>query len=140
MNKTFLECVASWLKRKYNNDLSQIAIVLPNKRASLFLSQALLKEMGGTFWSPVYCDMPGLFSSLSQESVNIADDIELIFRLYRTFEETTHFQIDGEEETLDHFFGWGQVLLSDFDDLDKNMANADSVFRNVSELHDFDSS
>ena len=42
------------------------------------------------------------------------------------------------DETLDHFYGWGQLLLSDFDDVDKNMAPADRVFANVRDIHEYD--
>jgi hypothetical protein len=44
------------------------------------------------------------------------------------------------DETLDHFYGWGQLLLSDFDDVDKNMAPADRVFANVRDIHELDDS
>lgn len=141
MNTSFLCHVASWLKTTFGNDLSQVVVVFPNKRASLFLNEALTNENEGKpLWSPLYFDMRHLFSDLRNGQLKVADDIELICRLYRIFLAKTHFQIDEKEETLDHFFGWGEVLLSDFDDLDKNMADASSVFRNVKELHDFDSS
>ena len=44
----------------------------------------------------------------------------------------------GIDETLDHFYGWGQLLLSDFDDLDKNMGPADRVFANLRDIHELD--
>ena len=36
------------------------------------------------------------------------------------------------------FMGWGQLLLADFDDIDKNMADAEKVFRNIRDLHELD--
>ncbi len=141
MNPSFLSYVASWLKTTFGNDFSQVVVVFPNKRASLFLNDALTNgNEGKPLWTPLYTDMQRLFADLRLGQLKVADDIELICRLYRIFQATTHFQIDGEKETLDHFFGWGEVLLGDFDDLDKNMADASSVFRNVKALHDFDSS
>ena len=44
----------------------------------------------------------------------------------------------GRNETLDEFYGWGQLLLADFDDIDKNMADAEKVFRNIRDLHELD--
>ena len=52
--KTFLQEVAKDLIEKYGNDLAHIAIVFPNKRASLFLNQELAKLSDGPIWSPSY--------------------------------------------------------------------------------------
>lgn len=36
------------------------------------------------------------------------------------------------------FYGWGQLLLADFDDIDKNMADASNVFKNIKDIHELD--
>ena len=63
----------------------------------------------------------------------MADSIKLVCELYKCFTRCT-----GIDETLDHFYGWGQLLLADFDDLDKNMAPADKVFANLRDIHELD--
>ena len=42
--KSFLEYVAEDIIQKYGTNLSRIAIVFPNKRASLFLNEALARQ------------------------------------------------------------------------------------------------
>ena len=128
---TFLHLIASRLLSDYSNDLSRLAVVFPNKRASLFLNGELARQAGQPIWSPVYITISDLFRSQSQQEV--ADPIKLVCDLYRSFICCT-----GMEETLDHFYSWGQLLLSDFDDVDKHMAPADKVFANVRDIHDFD--
>ena len=130
--KSFLEYVAADMIRKYGRDLSHTAVVFPNKRASLFLNEYLAREAGGRpLWSPVYITISELFRQ--QSSLTVADPIKLVCELHRSFCQQT-----GSEETLDKFYSWGQLLISDFDDLDKNMANADKVFANVRDIHELD--
>jgi len=63
----------------------------------------------------------------------VADNIKLVCDLYRIYVQCT-----GTTETLDHFYGWGMLMLSDFDDIDKNLADARDVFRNLSNIHELD--
>ena len=128
---SFLEYVASELLTRFGTDLSRVAVVFPNKRASLFLNDYLARQAGRPLWSPAYTTISDLFRS--QSSLQVADPILLVCELHRCFTQCT-----GTNETLDHFYGWGQLLLSDFDDVDKNMAPAERVFANVRDLHELD--
>ena len=129
--KSFLEYVAEDILAKYGHQLSRVAIVFPNKRASLFLNDYLARLSGRPIWSPAYITISELFRR--HADVSVADPIKLVCDLHKSFTAVT-----GIDETLDHFYGWGQVLLADFDDLDKNMAEPDKVFANVGNLHELD--
>lgn len=129
--KSFLEHVAEDLLSRYGSNLSKIAVVFPNKRASLFLNDYLARLSGQPLWSPSYITISDLFRSHSQ--LKAADPILLVCELHKCFTACT-----GIDETLDHFYGWGQLLLSDFDDLDKNMGPADNVFTNLRDIHELD--
>ena len=129
--KSFLEHVAEDLLSRYGTNLSRVAVVFPNKRASLFLNEHLARLAGKPIWSPAYITISDLFRSHSK--LQVADPILLVCELHRVFTACT-----GIDETLDHFYGWGQLLLSDFDDLDKNMAPADKVLANLRDIHELD--
>ena len=129
--KSFLEYVAEDIIRKYGTNLSHIAIVFPNKRASLFLNEALARQAQRPVWSPAYITISDLFRR--QSNLQVADPIQSICLLHQSFCAMT-----GSTETLDKFYGWGQLLLSDFDDIDKNMADADCVLANLRDLHELD--
>ena len=128
---SFLEHVAADLLNRYGTNLARVAVVFPNKRASLFLNEHLARLAGKPLWSPAYITISDLFRSHSEWKV--ADPILLVCELHKCFIEAT-----GMDETLDHFYGWGQLLLADFDDLDKNMGPADQVFKNLRDLHELD--
>ncbi len=129
--RKFLESVAEDMIKRFGTDLSRVVVVFPNKRASLFLNKYLAKLVGTPIWSPRYITISELFRSHS--SLVVGDPLKLICELYDSYLLKTGF-----DETLDHFFSWGQLLISDFDDIDKNMADADKVFENVHDLHQFD--
>lgn len=132
--QTFLQYVAKDIIAKHGGEnLADIAIVFPNKRAALFLNPALFEEAGHAVWSPSYITISDLFRRHSD--LKVPDQIELIFRLYREYVKLT-----GSDEPLDHFFSWGQLMLADFDDLDKNLVEADKLFINLEawqEMRDF---
>ena len=129
--KSFLESVAEDLLNRYGTNLSRVAVVFPNKRASLFLNEHLARLAGRPVWSPTYITISDLFRSHSH--LKVADPILLVCELHKCFTQCT-----GINESLDHFYGWGQLLLADFDDLDKNMAPADKVFANLRDIHELD--
>ena len=131
MNKTFLEYVAEDIIGKYGTDLSRIAVVFPNKRTALFLNEHLARIAGQPVWSPAYITISDLFRQ--HTDLKPADPIKLICDIHKSFTKCT-----GINETLDHFYGWGQLLLADFDDIDKNMADADSIFCNLKDIHELD--
>ena len=131
MSKTFLEYVAEDIIGKYGTDLSRIAVVFPNKRAALFLNEHLARIAGQPVWSPAYITISDLFRQ--HTDLKPADPIKLICDIHKSFTKCT-----GIDETLDHFYGWGQLLLADFDDIDKNMADADSIFCNLKDIHELD--
>ena len=128
---SFLSSLAQTLITAYGTDLSRVTVVFPNKRASLFLNEELTHLYDKPLWSPAYITISDLFRSMS--SLEVADPIKLICDLHKSYVKCT-----GIEESLDHFYGWGQILLSDFDDVDKHLAPADKVFANLRDIHEYD--
>ncbi len=129
--KDFLAYVAEDILQKYGTNLSHIAVVFPNKRASLFLNEHLARLAGKPLWSPAYITISELFRQ--QSPLQVADPIKQVCDLYQSFCLQTE-----STESLDKFYGWGQLLLADFDDIDKNMADADRVFANLRDIHELD--
>ena len=114
---TFLEIVAHDLYTRIGNDLSRTAVVFPNKRASLFFSEHLAKQASTPVWSPSYISIQQLFTSLS--SLKIGDPIRLVCELYKVYCHETQ-----SKESLDDFYYWGELLISDFDTFPwKNLQN-----------------
>lgn len=132
MSKSFLHYVAKDLLGRYGNNLSEVSVVFPGNRASLFLNQELQSlSHGDVILSPSYLSIAELFAYCYP--YDVADEEVLVAELYNVYVEKTH-----STETFDHFYEWGRVLLSDFDDVDKNLGEASLIFANVKDLHSFD--
>ena len=116
---------------KWGTDMSRIVVVFPNKRAALFMNEYMARMAGKPMWSPAYTTISELFGKHSEYVVG--DSIKLVCDLHKSFVKCT-----GIDETLDHFYGWGELLLTDFDDIDKNMADADKIFCNLKDIHELD--
>ena len=129
--KTFLEFVSEDIIHKWGTDLSRVAVVFPNKRAALFMNEHLARYARKPMWSPAYITISDLFRRHSD--MQVGDSIKLICDLHKSFVKCT-----GLNESLDHFYGWGQLLLTDFDDIDENMADADRIFCNLKDIHELD--
>lgn len=125
--QTFLQLVAHDLYSKIGNDLSRTVLVFPNKRANLFFNGYLAGESDQPIWAPAAMSISDLFQKLSVQKTG--DPIRLVCELYKVFKEETQSQ-----ETLDDFYFWGELLISDFDDVDKNMVDADKLFSNLQGL------
>ncbi len=134
MKNSFLSLVARDLYQKKGHHLNRIALVFPGKRARLFFNEALYEYAGKPVWTPQYLSISDLFALCKVKNKqgkiwSIGDPILLngiLFQEYRKiFKES--------RESFDEFYAWGKVLLRDFDNIDKNLADAQGLFRLISE-------
>ena len=120
----FLKIVAEDLYRKFGADgsgLADITVVFPNRRARLFFDDFLSACSVQPVWSPQYTTIEELFQS--QSDLWPADRIEMVTLLHKIYQEELH-----TDESLDSFWSWGELMLADFDDVDRNLAPADQLF------------
>jgi len=125
--ESFLKLVAADLYKHTEGNLAHTAVVFPNKRAGLFFNEYLAQESDSPIWSPAYVSISELFRSLSPWEVG--DPVKLVCELYKIFRWETQ-----STETLDDFYFWGEMLISDFDDADKNRVDTDKLFSNLQDL------
>lgn len=129
--KPFLHQIASLFYNEYRGKISRLAFVFPNRRAGLFFQKYLSEIAGKPLFSPTILTINDLFVKLSGKQA--ADRISLLFRLYDIYR-----QVSGSDESFDDFLYWGEMLLSDFDDVDKYMINARMLFTNVTDLKELE--
>lgn len=127
----FLKQVAKYLYENYRNTLDEFCMVFPGRRAGVFFTAYLNELIEDPLLSPEVTTINALISSVS--GLQQADPVSLVLKLQEVYEKVT-----GHHEPLDEFFFWGEILLSDFDDIDKYMLSADDLFRNISDLKELD--
>ncbi len=124
---TFLQHVAQHLIATHGTNLSNLTIVLPGQRASLFMNELLVQAADGPVWAPQYATIDELFMQLSD--LKKAQPIRLVCMLHDIYRTEV-----PNPMSLDDFYGWGEILLSDFDDIDKHLVDAEKLFCNAEAL------
>lgn len=126
----FLQRVADDLFSEYGENLSQVTIIAPNKRANLFFNQYLAKHITDKpLWTPKFSTIGEMFESLCP--LNIADPIQQICKLYEAYKT-----VSKTDESLDKFYSWAELMKNDFEDIDNNLADAEKLFRNIEDLEE----
>lgn len=131
--ESFLEKTVKLLCEKYKDDISELCIVLPNRRAGLFLKTHFSNQLQKTFWSPeIYAteDFIGLLAG-----GEIADNVTLLFELYETAKAVNA----DEAGSFDEFSKWGQILISDFNEIDRYLVDAEQLFGNLKDIKELES-
>lgn len=124
--ESFLYLTAKDLYETYGDQLADVAVIFPNNRARHFFSEQLYQLAGKPVWTPSFLTIQDLFRS--QTTLQVADTLTLVAHLHRVY-----MNVSGRDESFDEFYLWGELLLSDFDDVDKNLADATQLFRNIKE-------
>jgi len=129
---TFLEHIAKNLLDRHGERLGKQCMVFPNRRAGLYFMKYLSDLTSRPIWSPGILTITELFELLTP--LQIAEPETLIFELYKSYRK-----LIPEAEDFDTFYFWGEMLLNDFDDVDKYLVDAPKLFTNLSDLKIIDS-
>lgn len=124
---TFLAKTAQHLIQTYDNSLSDCCVVLPNKRAGLFLKQELSKLIDKPIWLPPIMGAEELIEKLS--NTQVIDNLTQLFELYEVYQQVT-----PNPETFEEFSKWGQILLHDFNEIDRYLIPTESFFTTMNNV------
>ena len=127
--KSFLTQVAEALYSKYGRGIADVVMLFPSQRARLFFTQALSEVAEDAVWSPRYTTIEELMCQIS--TLRTADRIRLVSELYRVYSRF-------HSEDFDHFYHWGEMLIADFDMVDKYMVDAEALFCNIADIKDIE--
>lgn len=128
---SFLYRVAELYYQHHSQDISEYTFVFPNRRAGIFFQRYLAEIAQKPLFSPEIITINECFSSACQWQP--ADKVSMLFRLYRIYRE-----VSRSDESFDSFAFWGEMLLSDFNEVDKYRVDARQLFTNITELKEID--
>lgn len=127
----FLKSVADYLYNNYKENLHTLAVVFPNKRARIFFNQYLSEFVEKPVFAPKYYTITEYMQEISGR--NVADQLTLLFELYEVYKSVTK-----SEELFDDFLFYCEMLLADFDDIDKYLVDPKQLFQNLADLKEID--
>jgi hypothetical protein len=128
----FLQTVADQFLRSRETDLRKTAFIFPNRRAGLFFCKYLTDTCHTSLTLPDVLSFHDLAFRLVKKKE--ADRLGMLFTLF-----SLYTQRSGSNETFDEFFCWGEMLLGDFDEVDKFLVDARMLFSNVTDLRQIES-
>ncbi|MBT8195577.1 MAG: hypothetical protein HKO56_06500, partial [Bacteroidia bacterium] len=129
--ESFIQKVAGHLWEEGRNDYSNLCVVFPTKRACLAFRAQFSKKIDNPVWGPEVLAINDLIEQW--EDVEVADELNLIFELYHCI-----LKYDPEL-SFEQFYNRGKILLSDFEEVDKNIVDAQALFKNLYDLKEIDS-
>jgi len=123
----FLKSTAEYLVTHFPDNLSDICIVLPNRRGGLFLRKYLAEVVGRVTWAPQIFSIEDFISTIS--GMQELDSISLIFEFYQV-----HLEIETvNPQSFEEFLKWAPQVLSDFNEIDRYQASTSSLFSTLTE-------
>ncbi|MCY1722281.1 PD-(D/E)XK nuclease family protein [Prolixibacteraceae bacterium Z1-6] len=128
----FLSQAANYIYTKHSHGLNELCLVFPNRRSGAFFTQYLQNRIDSPVVGPKTTTINELISSYSE--LHKGEKLQLISILYDVFRKHTK-----TTETFDEFYFWGEILLADFNDIDRYLVNAKDVFTNISDLKEIES-
>ncbi|MNF22846.1 PD-(D/E)XK nuclease superfamily protein [compost metagenome] len=132
MTKTsFLDSIASVLINDYSDKLSDTIVVLPNKRAKVFLVEALKNQVSTNIFSPEIISIEDFVQEIA--GIRSVDPIELLFEFYEVYLSITD---KANQQTFELFANWAKTLLQDFNEIDRYLQDPSHVLSYLKDIED----
>ena len=130
-SNTFLYKLSAQIKEDFPESLNDLTIVLPNKRAKVFLLEHLKKHYEKPVFAPVIISIEDLIQEIS--GIRSIDSIELLFEFYQVYQQTV---VSSKRQDFDHFANWAKMLLQDFNEIDRYLLTPNHVFSYLKDIED----
>lgn len=128
----FLEKIALRLIKKFPNDMKNVQIVLPSKRSIVFFKHYISRNIKEPIFLPKISSIEDFILELS--GLEILDNISLQFKLYQSYKKIEKQSAD----TFENFLKWSAILLNDYNEIDKNLVDAEKLYSNLQDIKKLD--
>jgi hypothetical protein len=127
---TFIHEVAETLFKRYNSDMSRVVVMFPSLRARVFFVDVLSTITDHPIWQPSWVTIDELMERGS--GLRRGERIRLITELFKVYKKY------HPSEEFDKFYFWGEILISDFDMIDKYLIDANQLLRNIEDIKEIE--
>ncbi len=134
--ESFLKEIARKIFEKHPHP-EVLTIVFPNRRAALYFRKHLGEIISKPIFAPHLITIEDFISGFS--TLKVPDKLDLVHRLHATYRDVMGEIPSSRNESFDQFYFWGEMLLRDFDELDKYMGNASGLFKDLRNLKEIES-
>ncbi len=128
----FLGDVANRIYQNHQTDIDKVAIIIPNKRAAVYLQKHLSEVFRKAFFPPTITTINEWVDAHTPQ--RILNQMELIFLFYKVY-----VNYDREKaEPFDEFLKWAKIILADFDEIDRYLIDPKTIFKDLKDIKDID--
>jgi len=127
--KTFLNKIAEEIIENFENSLTDLTIVLPNKRSKIFLIKEIEKIATKTIFAPNICSVQELVERIS--GIRPLDAIEQLFEFYKVYSKVSE---ESEPQPFEQFASWAKILLKDFDEIDAYLVEPNQILEYIEDI------
>jgi hypothetical protein len=128
-NNTFLENLVDKLLSDETENISETTIILPNKRAKIFLLETFKKKLPNFTFAPEITSIEDFIQEIA--NIRSIDSIELLFEFYTVYLSVT---IKEKQQTFEQFSNWSKTLLQDFNEIDRYLLDPKHVFSYLQDI------
>ena len=124
----FIDTIVETVYKKFPENPENAMIVLPSRRAGVFLKEALAKKYKKVFVAPKIFSIEDFISEISE--LEIIDKLSIFFEMYDEYKKLPEIEV----QSFDEFLNWSSTLLSDFNDIDAYLQNPETVFNYITDV------
>ena len=106
-------------------------MILPNKRAKIFLIEALKNQIKNNIICPKIISIEDFIQEIS--AIRSIDSIELVFEFYEVYLKLTDVK---SQQSFDLFANWAKMLLQDFNEIDRYLLDSNHVLSYLKDIED----
>lgn len=128
----FVDQIATYIEEQKLN-LDHLVIVLPSIRAKKYVMKALANKQAKPFFAPEIWTIDQWIREHS--TFKVQDKLATIFDLYKVHQDLCE---EDEDASFDSFLTWVPMLLSDFEELEKYLVDANLLFKNLRDIREIE--
>lgn len=130
---TFLHQLAQEILKNNSVNLSELTIVLPNKRAKVFLLDELKKLVSNNVFAPDIISIEEFIQDIA--GIRSIDNIELLFEFYEVYLSLT---VKDKQDSFENFANWAKTLLQDFNEIDRYLLEPNKILKYLEDLKEIE--
>lgn len=125
---SFLSFLAKHIVANYSTTIEELVVVLPNKRAKVFLLEELKNEIPQNSFAPKIISIEDFIQDIA--GIRSVDSVELLFEFYNVYIGLT----EKDKQPFEQFSNWGKTLLQDFNEIDRYLLEPNHVFSYLKDI------
>lgn len=130
---SFLNRLANELLKVTSHNALDLIIILPNKRAKVFLLEEIKKTVSNNIFAPNIISIEEFVQDIA--GIRTVDNIELLFEFYEVYLSITEI---SQQDSFESFANWAKILMQDFNEIDRYLLEADAILNYLEDIKEIE--